>query len=369
MRCDCAARNGRGQNPNDVALARAFVHPVRVRIEIKLWDLLASDPAVLKDPALNELLGKITNARNRGERPFNEEPFRALIELPTLKSGALFRDAINKAHHGKADQITPVEADIVREGYEGVFAAIDACWLAYAKFMGRLPPEEAVAEVIRPSDEPNVFPFPARPISVIGRLAARESGAAFASIVDATEKFEWASLGNVALFTLRAPTLGMVAFPGQTLIASLSAEVRNGDFAVIRSPRKTYARRVGIDKSDLSRIALETMPSTSPKVPPTYFVQRSNVTLHKIVGVLFDETVTAKSQDEAVPATQSATLTQVIAAAVVVGDSAFPVAVDKGHVLLGRAPDLSQLGGRIVAAVTRADAELVRLFRLSQAAG
>lgn len=223
--------------------------------------------------------------------------------------------------------------------------------------MGRLPPEEAVAEVIGPSDEPNVFPFPAGPISVIGRLAARESGAAFASIVDATEKFEWASLGNVALFTLRAPTLGMVAFPGQTLIASLSAEVRNGDFAVIRSPRKTYARRVGIDKSDLSRIALETMPSTSPKVPPTYFVQRSNVTLHKIVGVLFDETVTAKSQDEAVPATQSATLTQVIAAAVVVGDSAFPVAVDKGHVLLGRAPDLSQLGGRIVAAVTRADAD------------
>ncbi|MFZ2106871.1 MAG: ATP-binding protein [Roseiarcus sp.] len=77
-------------DPNDVALARAFVHPVRVRIEIKLWDLLASDPAVLKDPALNELLGKITNARNRGERPFNEEPFRALIELPTLKSVRCF---------------------------------------------------------------------------------------------------------------------------------------------------------------------------------------------------------------------------------------------------------------------------------------
>jgi hypothetical protein len=69
---------------------------------------------VLKDPTLNDLLGKIANARNRGERPFNEEPFRKLIELPALKAGAPFRDAINKAHHGRADQLTPVDADIRR---------------------------------------------------------------------------------------------------------------------------------------------------------------------------------------------------------------------------------------------------------------
>lgn len=30
--------------------------------------------------------------------------------------------------------------------HEDVFSAMDACWLAYARFMGRLPPEEAVAE-------------------------------------------------------------------------------------------------------------------------------------------------------------------------------------------------------------------------------
>jgi len=73
LRCDEWLRT----DINDVGLARAFVHPVRVRIEIKLWDLLASDPAVLKDPTLGDLLGKIANARNRGERPFNEEPFRS----------------------------------------------------------------------------------------------------------------------------------------------------------------------------------------------------------------------------------------------------------------------------------------------------
>ncbi|UGA49019.1 ATP-binding protein (plasmid) [Bradyrhizobium quebecense] len=342
-------------DPNDVMLARAFVHPVRVRIEIKLWDLLASDPAVLKDPTLNDLLFKIANARNRGERPFNEESFRKLIELPALKAGAPFRDAINKAHHGKADQLTPVDADIVRQDYEDVFAAIDACWLAYARFMGRLPPEQALAEATTAPVEPNVVPLPAKPISVLGRLAAHEVGAPLTSIEDAKNQFELGSLGDISLFTLRAPTLGLVAFPGQTLIVSLTAELRNGDLAIVQTPGKTYARRIGIDKADLSRIVLESMPSASSRVPPTHFVQRSSATLSKIVGVLFDETVPVKSHDEAIPATGSAILSLVVAAAVVAGDSAFPVAPDKGHVLLGRAPDRSQLAGRILAVVARSD--------------
>ncbi len=166
------------KNINDVALARAFVHPVRVRIEIKLWDLLASDPSVLRDPTLNDLLGRIANARNRGERPFNEEPFRKLLDLAALRSGAPFRDAINKAHHSRADQITPVDAETVRVNYEEVFAAIDACWLAYARFMGRLSPEQAVAEVRKAPPDPVIIPFPSRPISIVGRLAARERGSA-----------------------------------------------------------------------------------------------------------------------------------------------------------------------------------------------
>lgn len=340
---------------NDVSLARAFVHPVRVRIEIKLWDLLASDPAVLKDPTLNDLLNKIANARNRGERPFNEEPFRKLLELPQLKPGAPFRDAINKAHHGKADQLTPVDADVVRQGYEDVFAAIDACWLAYARFMGRLPPDQAVAEATKAPAGPNVVPFLVKPVSVIGRLAAHESGAALSTIDDAKEKFDFASLGAISLFTLRAPTLGLVAFPGQTLIVSLTSEVYNGDFAVVQTPGRTYARRIGMDKADPSRIALESMPSTNARVPRTHFVPRSSATLNKIIGVLFDETIPARSQDEAIPASTSAILSQVTAAAIVAGDSAFPVAPDKARVLLGRAPDISQLAGRILAFVTRQD--------------
>lgn len=349
-------------NVNDVALAREFVYPVRVRIETKLWDLLASDPSVMKDPTLGDLLGRVENARKRGERPFNEEPFRRLLELPQLKAGADFRNVVNKAHHGRADQISPVEAEIVRAGYEDVFSAIDACWLAYARFMGRLPPEQAVAEVKKLNPPLKPVALPAKPIAIIGRLAAREFGAALCSIDDAKENYELASLGDVSLFTLRAPTLGLVALPGQTLIVSANAELKNGDYAVVQTPGKTYARRIGIDKSDPSRIVLETMPSTNPGAPPTHFVQRSGANISKIVGVIFDDAKMTKSQDEAIPVASSPVLAQVIAAAVVSGDSAFPVAMDKGHVLLGKAPDLSVLYGRILAVVTQADSAAGQYF-------
>ncbi|MCC8936023.1 AAA family ATPase [Bradyrhizobium sp. Arg68] len=339
-------------NENNPSLARAFAYPVRVRIEAKLWDLLASDPVPLNDPTLDDLLSKIANARNQGQQPFNEEPFRKLLELAPLRSGAPFRDIINEAHHGRADRITPVEAETVNAHFDEVFAAIDACWLTYARFMRRLPAEANAP----PSDviAPNVVSFPDRPIPIIGRFAAREPGAGLATIENASEFFSLTSLGPVALFTLRAPTLGLVAFPGQTLLTVADAEIRNGDLAVVLTVGKTYARRIGLDRTDLSRIVLEALPSANPNVPPTHFLERSKVRLMKIVGVLFDDVATPHSQGEASPAVESPVLGQVVAAGHVAGDSAFPVARSGGRVLLGAPPgELGSLAGRIIAVMTR----------------
>jgi hypothetical protein len=68
---------------------------------------------------------------------------------------------------------------------------------------------------------------------------------------------------------------------------------------------------------------------------------------------LFDETIPAKSIHEAIPAAKSEVLDHVLAAAVVDGDSAFPVAPANGRVLLGKAQDITALGGRIVAVAAR----------------
>ncbi len=338
---------------NNPDLVRSFVYPVRVRIETKLWDLLCDDPVVLHDPTLNDLLDKIHAARKRGERPFNEEPFRLLIELPCLLPGTDFRGVINKAHHGKADQITPTEAAIVREHYRLVLSTIDACWVSYARFMRRLPPEEGESSKTSTPPPPQVIAFPRSSLPMIGRLAAHQGGTPLVEAESATETFEFDGLGQVSLYTVRAATLGLIAIPGQTLIVSVEEPVRNGDLAIAQVGSKVFARRIGLDRSDPSRIALESVPSTSPNVPPTYFVPAATTRLNKIIGVLFDDIKTPGIKEEAVPAQGSQTLSHVTAAAQVIGDSAFPVARDGDHVLVGPVDQPDNLIGRIVAVITR----------------
>ena len=84
-------------------------------------------------------------------------------------------------------------------------------------------------------------------------------------------------------------------------------------------------------------------------------MQRSGATLSKVIGVLFDESTPTRSIHEAMPAAKSGILDQVLAAAVVVGDSAFPVALDKGYVLLCKTQNIAALRGQIIAVVTRED--------------
>jgi hypothetical protein len=348
----------RRTDENDPELARRFVNPVRIRVEIKLWDLLGRDPFVWQKPTLGDFLLRIANARKNGEVPFNEEPFRALVEMPCLQPTAEFRRVINKAHHHEAEQLTPVEAKIVQASYVAVLSAIDACWNAYARFMRRLPaPNEFVAGEKTPS-APSVIKFSKPLLPLVGKLAAHGSGTALVDVDDAISVFNLEDLGDSSLFTLRANTLGVTALPGQTLIVSVDEEVRHGDLAVVQTGSNVFARRIGIDRQDPSRIALESLQSIT-KAPPTHFVVRAVSRMNKITGVVFDAAIRDRSSSgEVVPLETSSVLSQVKAVAKVVGDSAFPVVRDGQHVLVGDPVDfesVSSLIGRIVAVVAEGD--------------
>jgi hypothetical protein len=326
-----------------------------VRIESKLWDLLGDEPIILHDPTLNDLIGAIQHVRKRGEVPFNEEPFRALVELPVLKTGALFREIINRAHHGRADQITPAEAEVVREHYEAVLSTIEACWRSYARHMRRLSPDPlttGIEQGSRPAP-PRIVTFPQAAIPMIGRLAAHQGGSPLVTAESASASFRLNDLGEVSFFTIRAATLGLVALPGQTVIVSISEEVRSGDLAIAQVGSKIFARRIGRDKSDAARLSLESIPSISTNVPPTHFVPAATTRLLKIIGVLFDDRATPGTTGEAVATESSPILRQVVASAQVAGDSAFPLARDGYHVLVGAPGPLRALVGRIVAVITR----------------
>ena len=73
------------EDDNNVPKAQDFVKCVRVDMENRLWNLLATDPLVMHSPTLGDLLGQLRHARNGGERPFDERPFEKLLGHPALR--------------------------------------------------------------------------------------------------------------------------------------------------------------------------------------------------------------------------------------------------------------------------------------------
>ncbi|WP_413207346.1 ATP-binding protein [Rhodospirillum sp. A1_3_36] len=343
-------------NQNDPDLSRQFVTPVRVRIETRLWDLLGDDPQVLHDPALNDLLGRISQARKNGEQPFTHEPFGNLVEMRCLQPGADFRTIINNAHHRLAEQITPGEAAVVADHFDTVLKAIDACWNTYARHMRRLPPDEGdlLAGAGAPTP-PTAMTSTNSNFPIVGHLAAHDVGTALPDLEAETATFQLDGLGQIALYTLRTNTLGMVALQGQTLIVSLDEQPNRGDLAVVQTAGRTYARRIAINRDDRARIVLETLQSTA-NVPPTHFVMQATSRVLKIIGVLFDNAQPGRGSDEAIQTNRSQILDQATCVARVVGDGAFPLARDGHHVLIGPAPaGPNSLVGRIVAVFVQDD--------------
>ena len=126
---------------NNVPKAQDFVKCVRVDMENRLWNLLASDPLVMHSPTLGDLLGQLRHARNGGERPFDERPFEKLLSHPALRETDSFYRIINKAHHRPID-ITPQDAADVYSAYEHVHGILRSCTASYARFLGRLTHED-----------------------------------------------------------------------------------------------------------------------------------------------------------------------------------------------------------------------------------
>lgn len=349
----------REEDENNVQKAQDYVEPVRVRIETKLWDLLASDPVTLHDPALADLLDKLRTFRNTGQRPFDERPFQSLLDHVALRPDNEFYRIINKAHHSRSRDITPAEAGVVARHFNEVNESIEACTLAYARFMRRLPPDQATEDEIARPDVPEPVSLPVTDLPVLGRLAARMGASPIDVPGATTEQFAFSELGNIALFRIRSPTLGLACLQGQTVITSLDIDAQRGDLVIALHRKSVFARRLANDPGDPAKIALESILSATSNIPPTHFLPRSGTRLLKIIGVFFDNE-RAPSPGEAVLVNTAPTLRQSRGLALVVDDSAFPVAKDGDQVLISPIdvdPDATglpdELTGRIVAVVTR----------------
>lgn len=347
------------EDENDVVKAQEFVKCVRVDIENRLWNLLATDPLVMHAPTLGDLLGQLRHARNGGERPFEESPFEKLVSHESLRDSALLYKIINKAHHRPMD-VTPQDAADVNKAYESVHGALRSCSASYARFMGRLTNEDRDLVLADAPAAPDAMQLPDKMLPVLGKLAARSS-ADILAIVEDHEQFTLGSLGAVALYAVRGPTLGSLALAGQVVIVSLEREPVEGEPVIALYKGRAFARRFHRDKKDPSRTVLAADRSGTERVPPIKIVPTAATRAMPIIGILYDAQK-PDGQDEAVAVPSSDILSRKLAVAHIVEDSAYPVVRDGDMVIVEAITDISaatmnMLEGRIVALTARNGSE------------
>lgn len=341
------------EDNNDSGKAQRFVERVRQHIEGRLWDLLATDPLVIHDPTLADLLNQLRGARRRGERPFEEPPFDRLLAHRALRDGAEFYRIINNAHH-RIQNITPHDAGIVDSDFGEIDSLLRGCAAAYARFMGRLTREDSDLLLVGQPEAPPAAETGDRVIRLLGRLAARSAVDVLADSAE-VEEFAVASLGPVAFYAIRGPGLGSLALRGQVVMAALEQEACDGDPVIALVGDSVYARRLARDRRDPSRLSLVADKSGADRVPPAVILPSAKTRVLPIVGILF-ENQSVPGRDEAVLIERSPILTRRLEAARVVEDSAYPIVRSGDIVLIERiervdAEALRALEGRMVAVV------------------
>ncbi|MEM7169970.1 MAG: hypothetical protein AAF530_07350 [Pseudomonadota bacterium] len=341
------------EDENNAAKAQQFVSTVRLYVENRLWDLLATDPMVMHKPTLADLIQSVRSAHNNGEHPFEEPPFQALLAHAALRDNAPFYEIINKAHH-RLYEVTPHEAGEVAEPFKEIDRLLRSCSASYARFMGRLTREDKdlyFASLPRPPDR---VALNKAPIPLLGEVSARSHADRLAAAA-VGEVFDFGVLGDFALYGVRSPGLGALALQGQVVAVSLDREARDGDAVIALNGNKIYCRRFFGDTRDPSRIALACDRWGTDRVPPTLLLPRAKTLLLPIVGVLYDQERFV-GKEEACPVATSKLLDRKLVAVRVVDDSAYPV-IQSGDIAVLEAVEnltdreISRLEDRIVVAV------------------
>jgi len=341
------------EDENNAAKAQQFVSTVRLYVENRLWDLLATDPMVMHKPTLAELIQSVRSAQNNGERPFEEPPFQALLAHAALRDNAPFYKIINKAHH-RLHEVTPHEAGEVAEPFKEIDRLLRSCSASYARFMGRLTREDKDLYLASLPQPPARVALNKTPIPLLGEVSARSHADRLAAAA-AGEVFDFGVLGDIALYGVRSPGLGALALQGQVVAVSLDREARDGDPVIALNGDKVYCRRFLGDTRDPSRIALACDQSGTERVPPTLLLPRTKTLLLPIIGVLYDQE-RLDGKEEACPVATSKLLDRRLVAVRVVDDSAYPV-IRNGDIAVLEAvenltgSEIARLEDRIVVAV------------------
>ena len=323
---------------NNEVEAREYASESRIFIEMRLGDLFddAAYPAWSVSnfsPTLTDHLNRLRGlVKTPPSELFRSSPLRRLAADQALADGAATLALLNKAHHQYKHQIRPQEVATAAEDLIRLRKAAEKAHEECRRWRRREKAEVTGADVIaldtivRPRIKVLVHPD----LAAFTRSAAvGESQDVGSDLLDGT----W--FDDKSLFYLRCDNLGFTAPRGAVVIVEATpSAVQDRRLVIAREDSNVFARRLlRSAKSGVVALAAETAdPRNSPQ---TLFYTETEVALHQVFGVVFDDRlVPPQAKTEAVAITGVRVLKQIQTAHRVREDSAVPLALP-GQIVLG----------------------------------
>jgi hypothetical protein len=338
-------------DPNMEEPAREFADSCRVFLEAKLGDMF-DDPASAAwtianpDPTLSTFVQRLRPlVKSAPQGMFSAHIFRRFVDHPALVDGSPVTALMNKSHHGRRHEIRAAEVAQCARDLSELLEIVEAMYEECYRWRRRdALPNQAQGKVFPPALAP--VTSPSVNVLVCPDLAAFTHHSPPGESQAAPEHLSPSIFDNTAAYLLRRSNFGFAA-PANSIaiVEAIPAPVADRRLVIARHGTTTYARRlVRSASSNVIGLTAE-VPDPRTKSPKTIFLPEADVSIHRVVGIVFDHNlVPSQGQDEAVQVDASGVLKRVEIAFRVSDDSAVPLALEKQVVLGGALIELNELG-------------------------
>ena len=286
------------QKLNTPKAYRDYIGAVRVYVEGMLRLMLRGEDANVASVVTGFVLGesreKLNQLNSKGIPPWDRPHFKKLMAALDKSSSPIKH--MEMAHHAGVTVLGIAEAKDVEEHWrkkirpalDDAFHQVREYHLVHgdSKALHAAPPTVALPEGYQAKVE-------AIPLRVLGRAAALSNGRVADGLFELDE-FDSSGHKKIVLaqhlaYRLSSRTLEPVARPGDVLLVKEPGEPSVKSLVIALSDDRIFARRFEI-AGNHSDVAVLTAQAINPRqIAPPFIARRSTLTLHKIVGVIYED--------------------------------------------------------------------------------
>ena len=272
----------------------SFIRAVRTYVEGMLKLMLRGQDADIPSLVIGTLRNRLREYHLAQRAPWNQAAFKRLVA--TLDKGVPEVKYLEGSHHTTGKHYGMGEATSVEEYWRKTLKpALDRACRAAREYQLVHGGSSALHGRPPVANLPEGYQNRVRdiPLRVLGRAAALTDGRVADGIFKmdqiAEEKAIQVTLGRHFAYRLTAATLEPVARAGDILLVKEHGEPSEKSLTLAISEDRLLARRFEIAENHTD-IAVLTAQSVNPRqIAPPIIADRSTFKLHKIVGVLYDD--------------------------------------------------------------------------------